>query len=81
MRQFVKNSYGKHCFEPEEPELDTFSCTAVGVGGNHSDSYSEDGEWRCDWCGARPRLPVLRCGKKVFGRTCDVPCTVIGGSL
>lgn len=49
------------CFEPEEPEYDTSGCSAVGVGGRHSEAYSEEGEWVCDFCGARPRAPVTGC--------------------
>lgn len=65
---------GRFCFEPEEPELSFGQCPAIGVGGRHSESYGQEGEHRCDWCGARPVLPVRSAGKRVFGRTCDRPC-------
>lgn len=54
------------CFEPEEPEYDTASCPAVGVGGRHSEAYSDEGEWLCDFCGARPRAPVSGCREPTF---------------
>jgi hypothetical protein len=49
------------CFQLEEPELDCGECAAVGVGGHHSQGYHDDGEWLCQWCGARPRWPVESC--------------------
>lgn len=30
-------------------------CPAVGRGGSHSDSYGDDGDGACAWCGERPR--------------------------
>lgn len=51
------------CFEPEEPDYDTASCPGIGTGGRHSAEYSEDGEWVCDFCGARPRDVVSRCAE------------------
>lgn len=65
---------GPSCSEPEDVEVDFSGCPAVGVGGMHSESYGQDGEHRCDGCGARPVLPVRRAGKQVSGRTCDRPC-------
>jgi hypothetical protein len=37
-------------------ELDALAlgCPQVGNGGRHSESYGEDGDGTCVWCGARP---------------------------
>jgi deoxyadenosine/deoxycytidine kinase len=34
-------------------------CPTVGVGGHHSDSYGEDGDGACAWCGATPKSTEL----------------------
>ncbi len=37
-------------------------CPKPGVGGQHSDSYGEDGTGRCAWCGASPGQRNDPCG-------------------
>ena len=49
------------CAQPTEPEFFFGECPAISVGGRHSEHYSEDGEWVCNWCGARPFWPVWPC--------------------
>lgn len=39
------------CDETEEQQE---SCLQPGSAGVHSDSYGDDGDGACEWCGARP---------------------------
>lgn len=52
---------GGTCTQPEEPEFSFWQCPAVGVAGYHSEGFGEEGEWLCQWCGARPFWPVWEC--------------------
>lgn len=36
-----------------------WGCPAAGVGGRHSESYSDD-DGRCDWCGLAAAPPAPR---------------------
>jgi len=38
----------------EEQELDMWGCGVMSTGGYHSDSYGDDGDGACIWCGAAP---------------------------
>lgn len=61
-----------HCRQPAEPDFDYGECPAVGVGGRHSEAYGDDGEWICNWCGARPYWPFASCNDRVHYDCCRI---------
>ena len=48
-----------------DPELSFWQCPAVGVAGYHSEGFGQEGEWLCQWCGARPFWPLHSCDEPV----------------